>query len=202
MGMNIDREKNILIFDIPNSEAKIEAQHKGIKDREVGMYYLSGMREESFIFFNKFEGNFFADVGLSLLNAKILLNKLKNNNLSESFKNNLIPQTGIVESLERYLIKEKDFFHKMKTPSFSKDSKNRNKYFKLDLENDAITSNIITLCLGELTSLNFRKFGDDCFVMFLNFVGGLDKLINDGSIKKWASKSNSMYKSYTKNKPE
>lgn len=57
MAMFLDETNNLLRFDIPNSEASIDAQHFGIKDRTVGQYYMSEQYEICNGFLENLEGD-------------------------------------------------------------------------------------------------------------------------------------------------
>ena len=54
--MIFDDDNNIIRIDVPNSEANINAQHWGIKDREVGSYYMSDNSLKCINFFSDFIG--------------------------------------------------------------------------------------------------------------------------------------------------
>ena len=56
MAMIFDDDNNIIRIDVPNSEANINAQHWGIKDREVGSYYMSDNSLKCINFLSDFIG--------------------------------------------------------------------------------------------------------------------------------------------------
>ena len=80
---------------VPNSEALIEAQHYGIKDRTVGQYYMSEKSNEVIGFLNNLQGVFYLDFHISRSNIIALIEKLKEN---EKVKNLLKIRTIVFDS--------------------------------------------------------------------------------------------------------
>ena len=77
MAMIFDEKTKVLRFDVPNSEATIEAQHFGILDRTVGAYYMSDNSNFCKCFLNQFDGEYYIDISLVKRNAEKIINKIK-----------------------------------------------------------------------------------------------------------------------------
>ena len=179
MSMVFDDEKKIIRIDVPNSEANIDAQHFGIKDRSVGSYYMSECYDKCFNFLNKFEGDFYIDLTLSIKNSKEILNELYLKNYKSAFKSNLSIQYNTIEALE-WFIKADGYFHKMKPPSVN----DNEKYLKLDNE-DAVVSYFKNLVLGDLVSIYIQKIGNNGFLFYLDKNPNFEKIMKNNIILKW-----------------
>lgn len=181
MSMVLDEDKMILRFDVPNSEANINAQHCGIKDRTVGSYYMSENYGLCSSFLADFKGEYFLDIPLCVRNAKIILDLLKEKGYQKAFKNELVPQFSAVKALD-WLVSscDGDFFYKIKAPSVN----DQQKYLKLDNEDEAVTS-FKTLVLGDLVSIYIKKIGLNGFLIYLDKNPKFDELINNNKVLKW-----------------
>lgn len=180
MSMIIDKEKNILRFDIPNSEAALDAQHNGIKERTVGQYYMSDNYEGCFVFLAELKGDFYIDLSLSINNAKNILTILENKNYFDAFKTKLIAQSNQIKALEWSLKNEKNYFYKINPPTIN----DQKKYLKLD-NSDSVLTAFKTLLLGDLCSLYFKKIGDNGFVIYLDKNPNFDEIISSNKILHW-----------------
>ena len=179
MAMIFDDENSIIRIDVPNSEANINAQHCGIKDRNVGSYYMSENYAKCIGFLADFSGEYFIDIPLSIRNAKAILQNLKDKNYGCAFKSKLLPQFNAVQALE-WAIKEGEYFYKMKAPSVN----DQQKYLKLDNEDETVVL-IKTLILGDLTSIFIKKLGDNGFVFYLDKCPDFDEKIKNNTVLKW-----------------
>lgn len=179
MSMTFDLEKNIIRIDVPNSEANIDSQHCGIKDRTVGSYYMSECYEQCLTFLSNFEGEYFIDLSLSIRNARKILTELKEKNYQNAFKSKLVPQFNMLEALE-WLIKEDGYFYKMNPPSVNENQK----YLKLDNEDSAVSS-FKTLILGDLVSIFIQKIGTNGYLFYLDESPNFKKILENNTILKW-----------------
>ncbi len=179
MAMIFDGGNNVIRIDVPNSEANINAQHCGIKDRGVGSYYMSENYVKCIEFLANFTGEYFIDIPLSVLNAKAILQTLKAKNYECAFKSNLAAQFNAVNAFE-WATKDGEYFHKMKAPSVN----DRQKYLKLDNEDEMVVL-FKTLILGDLTSIFIKKIGDNGFVFYLDKCPDFDQKIENNTVLKW-----------------
>lgn len=179
MAMIIDNEKTLLRFDVPNSEASIEAQHNGIKERTVGSYYMSDQYELCRTFLSDFNGEYYLDLALSIRNAKIILNILNNKNYANAFKSRLVPQEKQIEALE-WVMNNGDYLYKIKPPFVNE----QKKYLKLDNLDTAIQS-FKALVLGDLCSVFFKKIGDNGFIIYVDKNPNFDKILETNTILNW-----------------
>lgn len=179
MSMRFDYKNNIIRIDVPNSEANIESQHCGIKDRTVGSYYMSDKCDECIKFLADLKGEYFIDLPLSVRNAEIILDELKNKNYKDAFKNKLTTQFNTITAL-KWLIESDGYFHKMKAPTIN----DNRKYLKLDNEDNVVCS-FKTLVLGDLASVVIKKMGKDGFVFYLEKSPNYNKIFEDNTMLKW-----------------
>lgn len=182
MAMVIDLEKEILRFDIPNSEANINAQHNGIVNRTVGAYYMSDRFCECKEFLSNFKGSYFIDIALCIFNFEKVCKFLSMCNLTDAYKFKLKPQIAALEAL-KWSMNSGDFYYLMQPPTVN-DNK---KYLKLDNEDNFLTT-VKTLLLGDLMSLVFRKLGDTAFIVYIDLNPRFDEIIKNNTILKWKSK--------------
>lgn len=179
MAMIIDNEEKILRFDVPNSEASINAQHFGILDRTVGSYYMSESFEICEEFLSDFNGEYYIDISLSIYNSKNILDILKSKGYENAFKSGLIAQSKNIQALE-WILLNNDYFYKMKAPVVN-DNK---KYLKLDNE-DNVVSSFRSLILGDLCSLVIKKIGNNGFIFYIEKSPRFDEIINSNTVLKW-----------------
>lgn len=180
MAMVLEEDGKTLRFDVPNSEANINAQHCGIKDRTVGMYYMSEQVDQCLDFLNDLDGEYFIDLAISVRNAKIILKILKEKSYQDAFKSFLNPQETAISALEWMLDNEKDFLYKMKAPFIN----DKQKYLKLDNE-DVVVNQFKILILGDLVSLYIKKIGTNGYVFYIDKSPNFDGLIQNNEILKW-----------------
>ncbi len=179
MAMIFDDDNSIIRIDVPNSEANINAQHHGIKDREVGAYYMSDKSAKCIDFLANFAGEYFLDIPLSVLNAKAILEILKNRNYEAAFKSGLAAQLNVIKAFE-WLTKDGEYFYKMKAPFVN----DRQKYLRLDNEDEAVAL-FKTLVLGDLTSIFIKKIGENGFIFYLDKCPDFDLKIENNTILRW-----------------
>ena len=179
MAMYLEKEINTLRFDVPNSEANINAQHGGIKDRTVGSYYMSDQASLCSEFLNDFDGEFYIDLALSVRNAKKILKVLKDKNYQNAFKSNLVPQETSIKAFE-WMLDNGETFYKMNLPSINE----QQKYLKLDNE-DAVVTQFKTLIIGDLCSLYIKKIGDNGFIFYVDKSPKFENLLENNEILKW-----------------
>lgn len=179
MSMFYDEENNILRFDVPNSEANINAQHFGIVDRTVGAYYMSERFDLCLEFLNNFEGDFFIDIALTYENSKKIISILTDRKYNNAFKNGLIPQNNNIE-IFKWLLEDGMYFYKTKNPSVN----NNKKYLKFDNCDNVMTA-FKTLILGDLCSLFIKKIGRDGYVIYMDKSPNFNEILNSNRILKW-----------------
>jgi len=167
-----------LIIIVPNSEALIEAQHHGIKDRSVGQYYMSEKVDEVKKFLNNLTGYFYLDLLVTKLNTTVLLEKLRSNALQSCYKSNLITQDSALKSLE-WVIKI-DHLHKIQPPTINEYAK----YLKFDTS-DEILRCYLRLCLGDLCKIVIRKLCNYCFILYIEENGSFNQKLQDDEFSKW-----------------
>lgn len=180
MALFIDYEKNEMEIIVPNSEASINAQHKGIADRTVGSYYMSEKKDECIKFFNNFNCNIFVDIQACLINSKKIYDRLEEYNLKMHFKQNLYPQKAAIDTLEWMLNTSKDIFYPFPTPGINE----KNKYLKFDNSNDLVEL-IKTLVLGDLFSIIIKKIGEDGYILYVRESPEFENIISNNGIVKW-----------------
>jgi hypothetical protein len=179
MAMVYNEKENILRFDVPNSEANLNAQHYGIVDRTVGSYYMSDRYDLCEYFLNNFDGEYYIEIGLSVRNAKSILNVLKNKGYENGFKSKLIAQEQNIKALE-WMENNGDYFYKMKTPTVN----SKRKYLKLDNEDNVINS-FKSLILGDLCSLYIKKIGINGFIFYIDKNPNFDDIIRGNRVLEW-----------------
>lgn len=179
MAMVFDDEKGIIRIDVPNSEANINAQHCGIKDRMVGAYYMSENHDKCFDFLAGLNGEYYIDIPLSIRNASAIIKTLKDKNYEAAFKSQLVQQTNAIKVLED-AIKDGNYYYKMKAPSIN----DRQKYLKLDNE-DIVVDLFKTLVLGDLMSVFIKKIGNNGFLFYLDKCPSFDEKIEKNVLLKW-----------------
>lgn len=169
---------DMLRIEIPNSEASINAQHKGIKDRTVGGYYLSNEYDKVYEFLNHLEGNFYIDFLRVYINITPLISQLDEKKLTKIFKNNMLPQQASLGSI-KHLIDHGDGLYKILPPTIN----DQKKYIKF--ANDQLTNDFKDLCLGNLTNILIKKMGSDSFLIYVEDNQKLDEYIKTGEIANW-----------------
>lgn len=179
MSLIVDNVNNLIRIDVPNSEAKCIAQHNGIKDREVGAYYMSENYIECFNFLFELKGEYYIDLPLSIMNARTILLDLKK--YKTSFKFELSPQERHIEALNSLLCNHENYFYQIKAPSINE----QKKYLKLDNENPIVES-FRSLIIGDLTSIFIKKFGSSGFLIYLDKSPLFHNKINDNTVLNWA----------------
>lgn len=176
--MSIIVKNDILTIELPNSEATINAQHNGIKDRTVNGYYLSNNFDEIYSFLNELNGNFYIDFLRTYNNMNKLIERLKNENFYGAFKSNLVPQIACLDSI-KYLLSKNSGLYKTTSPSIN----DQRKYIKLP--NDKEIIDFKDLCLGDLTNIIIKKMGNDTFLIYAEDNNKLDDLIKTKKIIEW-----------------
>ena len=176
--MAIIIKNDVLYIELPNSEATINAQHNGIKDRTDNSYYLINNYDEIFKFLNELNGNFYIDFLRVYDNISKLINKLKDNNLSGAFKANLVPQEACLNSI-KYLLSNNDGLLKIGSPSIN----DQKKYIKLPNEREII--DFKDLCLGDLVNIVIKKMSSDSFIIYAEDNNKLEQYIKSKEIIEW-----------------
>lgn len=179
MSMILNDEKNVLVFDVPNSEASINAQHRGIVDRTVGSYYMSENYELCKTFLSDFNGEYYLDLLFSIRNVKAIIQAIEEKNNSDKFKEGLIPQKKAIEALEWYISKDENYYS-IKSPTVN----DNQKYLKLD-NTDTVVELFRTLILGDLCSLNFKKIGKDGYIIYIDKNTNFNQIIETNIPSKW-----------------
>lgn len=166
--------ENYIEINVPNSEALIEAQHFGIKNRTVGQYYMSEKHNEVISFLNNLEGKFYLDLYVSFGNIEILLAKLKDNRLETCFKTGLTSQTAALKTIDWYMHKN-DHLYRIESPTVNDQAK----YLKFDITDEYLKC-FLRLCLGDLSKIIIKKLSNDCFLIYIKENETFqDKLDND-----------------------
>ena len=179
MSMIFDENEKVLRFDVPNSEASIEAQHFGIVDRTVGSYYMSENCDCCKSFLNQFNGEYYIDISLSKRKVERIIRDLKEKGYDKAFKRSLIPQFDILKMFD-LMLESGDFYYKMKAPSINENGK----YLKLDNE-DSVVGYFRSLILGDLCSLFIKKIGFNGFMFYIDNSPTFNQKIISNEILKW-----------------
>lgn len=181
--MSLEIKGEYIVINVPNSEAGINAQHHGIKDRTVGMYYLSEMCDEvsDFLSLKSEDSKFYIDFEKTYNNAKYLYNTLKSKNLNQAFKSDLDLMKVTLDSIEKQLIKGNDLSIVDK-PTIN----DQKKYIKFNVENAYFIS-FRDVCLGDLTKIVIQRLSKNCFRMYMEIVDEFEDMIYDGTINNWCN---------------
>ena len=179
MALLFHKEDNCIEFRIPNSEASVNAQHCGIKDRTVGGYYMSDRLGECLNFLSELQGEYYLDLPLCLRNGKKILDALMERHYESSFKQRLVPQKNALTALE-WCIESSGAFYKTPNPSIN----DQGKYLKLAPE-DEMVSLVKTLMLGDLTSLYFKKIGTNGYLIYFDAMPEFEDKLNGKDIIGW-----------------
>ena len=182
MSMIINYDLEYLRFDVPNSEANLNAQHYGGKPRTVGAYYMSECSDACREFLSDLKGKYYIDINLCLKNAQEIITFLKNNNYADAYRDKLIPQEKQIEALQWFL-SSGEYFYEIAAPTINENAK----YLKIDNADDFIAG-IKTLVLGDLCSLFFKKIGSDGYVIYLDKNPKFNEIIENNTILKWMQK--------------
>lgn len=182
MALFFHEEDNSIEFRIPNSEASINAQHRGIKDRTVGGYYMSDRLGECLSFLSELQGEYYLDLPFCLRNARKILNALKEKRYESSFKQNLVPQQNALITLE-WCIEQNGAFYKMPSPSIN----DQGKYLKLAPEDETVNL-VKTLMLGDLTGLFFKKIGANGYLLYFDATSDFESKLNGKDVIGWMEK--------------
>lgn len=158
--MSIRIYENQLIINIPNSEASINAQHTGIKNRTVGQYYMSDKYHEVINFLNNLEGNFYIDFSRTYNYMKPMIDELVERELEDCFKCNLKTQISALETFSWLITNEEDLT-KIETPIITE----TRKYLKFTTSNEYFAL-FRDICLGDLTSICIKKISNNTFLIY------------------------------------
>ena len=174
---------NYVIISIPNSEAGINAQHYGIKDRTVGMYYLSEMFDEvnKMLSLEDENSKYYVDFVKTYNNAKHLYDSLKSRNLNQAFKSDLDLMKVTLDSINKQVEQGNDLFE-IDKPTVN----DQKKYIKFNVENAYFIS-LRDVCLGDLSKIVIQRLSKNCFRIYMETIDNLDELIYNGTIKKWCN---------------
>jgi len=160
--MSMYIKNDMLIVEVPNSEANLSAQFLGIKDRTVGQYYMSEIQDEVLSFLNNLEGNFYIDFLRTKQNIGYYIKKLKDSGFEQCLKSKLKPQIACLESIE-WIHTEGKSLHKINPPSVN----SKKKYLKLD-NNDNFVRIFKDLIIGDLITINIQQLSFNSFLLFLD----------------------------------
>ncbi len=178
MAMVFGDNGEYIRFDIPNSEANINAQHNGIKDRTVGSYYMSDQLSKCLAFLSDLSGDYYLDLPLCLLNSRKMIDSLLEYHYEAAFKQLLNPQRSAIDALE-WAIDQGEYYHRIPCPTIN----DQGKYLKLP--NDEMVSLIKTLMLGDLTSLFIKRLGNNGYIIYFDVVEGFEELLDGKTIINW-----------------
>jgi len=160
--MSMYIKNDMLIVEVPNSEANLSAQFLGIKDRTVGQYYMSEIQDQVLSFLNNLEGNYYIDFLRTKQNIAKYIEKLKSSDFEKCLKSRLKPQIAALESIE-WIHNEGKSLHKINPPSIN----SQKKYLKLDNDDNFIRI-FKDLILGDLITINIQKLSFDSFLLYLD----------------------------------
>lgn len=179
MAMKIDKKNNVLIFDVPNSEASINAQHYGIADRTVGSYYMSDNFDECKTFLSDFEGEYCLDLLYSINNVEDVIKTIEEKRYNNFFKGNLEPQKKAIEALKWYVANNGNYYF-ISNPSVNENQK----YLKLD-NVDEVFNTFKTLIIGDLCSLNFKKIGKTGYIVYIDKNDNFPQVLDNENTYNW-----------------
>ncbi len=156
---------SLIIFDdrieitIPNSEASVNAQHVGIKDRTVGSYYMSEAPGDVRRFLNDLEGSFYIDYARTVTNLEKVYDYIEDEDKQDLFKSGLMDQYMVISEIEeRKLLNS---YIKVDCLQINENAK----YLKFVRTDERIRL-FQSLLLGDLTVLVIQKLDDNCFMIF------------------------------------
>jgi hypothetical protein len=176
--MSMEILKDRIEINVPNSEALIEAQHHGIKDRTVGQYYMSERTSHVLDFLNQLRGTFYLDFCVSKSNIQLLLDKLVNNKLESCFKTNLTSQFSTIKTIDSQV--QKIHLYPINPPTIN----DNGKYLKFDYSN-IYHKCFFRLCLGDLTKIIIRRLDQTCFVIYLEENNTFEAKLASDEFSKW-----------------
>ncbi len=155
----------LIIYDdhikiqIPNSEACVNAQHIGIKNRSVGSYYMSESPDAVRSFLNDLKGTFYIDFCKTVHNMKRVFEYIQDTDSMDLFKSNLMDQF-----MAQKEITDKGYdktYVKIEDPIINAQAK----YLKFTRTNSDVRL-FQTLLLGDLSDLIIYKLDDNCFMLY------------------------------------
>lgn len=160
--MSMYIKNDMLVIEVPNSEASLSAQFLGIKDRTVGQYYMSEIQDEVLSFLNNLEGNFYIDFLRTKYNLETFIHYLKESGFENCLKSKLKPQIAALESIN-WIHNEGKSLHKINSPSVNVNRK----YLKLD-NSDNFIRIFKDLIVGDLITINIHKVSSNAFLIYLS----------------------------------
>ena len=161
MSMELIKNASIVVT-IPNSEAVVKNQLKGIEDRTVGMFYTNdnGARKEEIMdFFNNFnDSNIYQ------------INILKTKEYSKYVTKHIFPledkfKYGLSNYKENILTFKNSNSDYIKINSISLSENNNSRYLKFD-RNDDISNKFYNILLGDISTLVITKIDEFTFELF------------------------------------
>lgn len=171
-------KNDVLIIQVPNSEASISSQLLGIKDRTVGQYYMSEIEEEVISFLNNLKGNFYIDFLRTKYNIESFIHNLKQSGFEYCLKSKLKPQIAALESIN-WIHNEDKSLHKINPPTINSNKK----YLKFD-NTDNFIKIFKDLIIGDLITINVKKVAFDAFLIYLTICAKNSKcLCIEGKLK-------------------
>ena len=181
-------EKNKIVFSIPNSEASINAQRIGIKDRTVGQYYMNEKADQVESFFSNSSSVFYVDLLYTYELLKDLVFLLHTRGCGSLYKNGINEQLEALKTIE-WAIKnsqESLFFH-----TISPRMNDKRKYLKFPSDNESMRI-FKTLCLADVVNICIEKLTENCFRVYATpREGVLHSLVNRDTFEKWIAKNSS-----------
>lgn len=167
--------KDFIEITIPNSEASIDAQHVGIKDRSVGSYYMSDAPEDVRSFLNNLTGTFYIDFLKTIKNMQKVYDYIQKNEKEELFKSGILDQYMAIAEIEENGFLER--YVKIDSPIIN-DGK---KYLKFSRTQKNIKL-LDSLLLGDLSKLIIYKLDEDCFMLYGEAEPNYEYKIDNGFI--------------------
>jgi len=176
--MSMYIKDDILVIEVPNSEANLSAQFLGIKDRTVGQYYMSEIQDQVVLFLNNMKGNFYIDFLRTKYNLENYINYLKEKGFENCLKSKLKPQIAALESIS-WIHNEGKSLHKINPPTINQNKK----YLKLD-NTDNFIRIFKDLIIGDIITINILRMSSNSFLIFLNtYKDKMKCLCIEGNIK-------------------
>lgn len=176
--LKIISDNQIEIY-LPNSEAAINLQHNGLKDRSVGMFYMSEQYEGVKEFLNNFDGKFYVDLYRTYNFINPLVVKLHNLHFETFFKDGLKSIDETLIDIKKLIRLDSDF-NKIPAP-FVNDNK---KYLQFDF-NSLFFGFIRNVCLGDLTCIVIKKIDFDVFVIYAKDANSFDVICSTKKYLLW-----------------
>ena len=177
-----DKIPNQMIILPPNSEAKINCQRFGAKERCVGSFYVSNLADKTMHFLKNFRGKYVIDLPLSFFLCHNLYEKITAN-CAALYRDGLKKYRETFALINAYI--QAGRYDELLFSETNLSLTDSYKYLKIDGSSNAVKwfKNMI---LGEITEIVIEKLDDDLYTIFLRPHTDVENwLDNVGLLNKW-----------------